>query len=362
MSNHIKLFIPGPTEVSKKTFEAFASPMIGHRSKDFQALYREVQSGLQKLFYTQRPVFFSTSSAWGVMEAAIRNLVQKKVLCCMNGAFSDKWFDVAIRCGKEADKLQYPWGKPIDPSDLKNRLNSNAYDAVTFIHNETSTGMMNPLFEVAAVMKEFPDVSFIVDCVSSFSVLKIPFDDLGIDVMLTGTQKALALPPGGALFAVSQKAMAKAEKTPARGYYFDFLEFQKNHDNSMTPSTPSISLFYALKSKIAEIFEEGLENRYQRHLTMALMTRQWAKERGFELFPQIGYESISLSCIKNNLGIDIPQWIQLLKNRFSMTIDGGYGKIKGQTFRISHMGDETPKTIGNLLDNLDECLQELKKA
>ncbi|QSR89395.1 pyridoxal-phosphate-dependent aminotransferase family protein [Methylacidiphilum caldifontis] len=361
MSKHIKLFIPGPTEVSKKTLEAFASPMIGHRSKEFQALYRDVQPSLQQLFYTQRPVFFSTSSAWGVMEGALRNLVQKKVLCCMNGAFSDKWFDVAIRCGKEAEKLQYPWGIPVDPTDLKNRLKTGEFDAVTVIHNETSTGMMNPLFEIAGVMREFPEVSFIVDCVSSFSVLKIPFDELGIDVMLTGTQKALALPPGGALFAVSQRAMTKAEKTPARGYYFDFLEFQKNHEKDMTPSTPSISLFYALKSKLSEIFNEGVENRYHRHLTMAQMTRRWATERGFELFPQKGYESVSLSCIKNNLGIDIPSWIQLLKNRFAVTIDGGYGKIKGQTFRISHMGDETPETIGKLLENLDECLQEVKK-
>ncbi len=200
-----------------------AAPMIGHRSKDFQNLYAEMQPRLQELFGTTRPVFLSTSSAWGVMEGALRNLAAKKVLCCCSGAFSDKWVDVARRCGKEAEALQYEWGVPVDPADIEAKLATGEFDVVTFIHNETSTGVMNPLDGVAAAVRKFEGVMLVVDTVSSFSVVPTPTDELGVDVMLTGSQKALALPPGLALFSVSEAAMAKAETIQDRGYYFDFL-------------------------------------------------------------------------------------------------------------------------------------------
>jgi aspartate aminotransferase-like enzyme len=356
---HIKLFSPGPIEVSEKTMRAFSRPMIGHRSKDFQNLNAAIQPGLQQLFYTKQPVFVSTSSAWGVMEGAIRNLVSKKVLCCMSGAFSDKWFDVAKKCGKQADSLQVEWGQPILPEAIEAKLATGEFDAITLIHNETSTGTMNPLPEIAAVMKKFPDVMFIVDCVSSFTGMKIPFDELGIDVMLAGTQKALALPAGAAVFTVSEKAYAKAATIKDRGYYFDFLEFKKNQESNMTPTTPSISHFYALQSKLEDIFVEGLENRYARHLENAKVTRAWVKERGFAFFPKEGYESITLTCIANNKGIDVAKLISLLKTKHSCVIDGGYGKIKGTSFRISTMGDESTENIKQLLGWIDGCLAEL---
>ncbi len=356
---HIKLFSPGPIEVSEKTMRAFSRPMIGHRSKDFQTLNAAIQPGLQELFFTKQPVFVSTSSAWGVMEGALRNLVSKKVLCCMSGAFSDKWFDVAKKCGKQADALQVEWGQPILPEAIEAKLATGEFDAITLIHNETSTGTMNPLTEIAAVMKKFPDVMFIVDCVSSFSGMKIPFDELGIDVMLAGTQKALALPAGAAVFTVSEKAYAKAATIKDRGYYFDFLEFKKNQESDMTPTTPSISHFYALQSKLEDIAAEGLENRYARHLENAKVTRAWVKERGFAFFPKEGYESITLTCVANNKGIDVAKLNSLLKTKHSCVIDGGYGKIKGTSFRISHMGDESTENIKQLLGWIDGCIAEL---
>jgi aspartate aminotransferase-like enzyme len=356
---HIKLFSPGPIEVSEKTMRAFSRPMIGHRSKDFQALYADIHPKLQQLFYTKQPVFVSTSSAWGVMEGSLRNLVSKKVLNCMSGAFSDKWFDVAKKCGKQAEALQVEWGQPILPEAIEAKLATGEFDAITLIHNETSTGTMNPLPEIAAVLKKFPDVMFIVDCVSSFSGMKIPFDELGIDVMLAGTQKALALPAGAAVFAVSEKAYAKAATLKDRGYYFDFLEFKKNQESDMTPTTPSISHFYALQSKLEDIAAEGLENRYARHLENAKVTRAWVKERGFAFFPKEGYESITLTCVANNKGIDVAKLNSLLKTKHSCVIDGGYGKIKGTSFRISHMGDESTETIKQLLGWIDGCMAEL---
>src|SRR6476660_8571604 len=228
MDKTVKLFIPGPVEVSQKTLAAMTGPMIGHRGADFKALYRAVYPGLQQLFQTRQPVFLSTSSAWGVMEGAIRNLVKKRVLNCMCGAFSDKWFDVSKRCGKEAVALQVEWGQPIRGAAIREALKTGGFDAVTLIHNETSTGAMSPIQEIAEVMREFPEVLLIVDTVSSFSVLPIPMDELGIDVLLTGSQKALALPPGLALFSASERAFARAATVKERGYYFDFLEFKKN--------------------------------------------------------------------------------------------------------------------------------------
>jgi aspartate aminotransferase-like enzyme len=356
---HIKLFIPGPVEVSEKTMRAFSRPMIGHRSKDFQALYADIHPRLQQLFYTKQPVFVSTSSAWGVMEGAIRNLVSKKVLNCMSGAFSDKWFDVAKKCGKAAEAYQVEWGQPILPEVIEQKLATGEFDAITLIHNETSTGTMNPLEEIAKVMKKFPDVQFIVDCVSSFSAMKIPFDELGIDLMLAGTQKALAMPSGAALFTVSEKAYAKAATIKDRGYYFDFLEFKKNQETSMTPTTPSISHFYALQSRLEDFFTEGLDARYARHLENVKIVRTWVKEKGFAFFPKEGYESLTLTCVNNIKNIDVAKLNSLLKTKHSCVIDGGYGKIKGTSFRISSMGDETPATMKQLLGWIDGCLAEL---
>src|ERR1700683_3907999 len=266
---HIKLFIPGPVEVSEKTMRAFSRPMIGHRSKDSQPLYADIHPKLQQIFFTQQPVFVSTSSAWGVMEGTIRNLVSKKVLNCMCGAFSDKWFDVSKKCGKQAEALQVEWGSPICAEAIDKKLATGEFDALTLIHNETSTGVMSPLAEIAALKKKYPDVMFIVDAVSSLTALPIKFDELGIDVLLAGTQKAFALPPGLAVFAASPAALAKAATAKDRGYYFDFVEFQKNAEQSMTPSTPSIAHVYALASKLEDFFAEGLEARYARHAKLA---------------------------------------------------------------------------------------------
>lgn len=357
-----KLFIPGPVEVSSKTYQAMTTPVFGHRSGEFVDLYQSVQPGLQKLFYTKDPVFISTSSAWGVMEGAIRNLTAKKVLNCMNGAFSDKWNDVSKRCGKEAQALQFDWGKPVDPEAVRRELSTGAFDTITIVHNETSTGTMNPLPEIMAVVREFPDVLSIVDMVSSFSALPVEKDELGIDVLLTGSQKALALPPGLALFSVSEKALERAKSLPDRGYYFDFLEFQKNHEKGMTPSTPAIPHIFALRSKLEDIFAEGLDQRYARHAELNQMVHKWVDSRGFELFPEKGYESVSLTCVKNNRGIDLPALIQILKSEFNCVIDGGYGKIKGKTFRISNMGDETSETMQQLLDNLDSALKQMDSS
>ena len=356
MHPHNKLFIPGPVEVSEKTWAAFSRPLIGHRSDDFKNLYHAIHPKAQTLFGTKQPVFLSTSSAWGVMEASIRNLADRRVLCCMCGAFSDKWLDVAQRCGKEAEPFQVEWGKHIDHKELDRRLATGKFDTVTLVHNETSTGVMNPLPEICCVLAKYPEILLILDTVSSFSGVKIDMDALGIDVMLTGAQKALALPPGFSLFSVSDKAFSRAEKISNRGFYFDFLEFKKEQAEWMTPSTPSIGHIHALQSKLGEIFEEGLEERFARHARTNALVHDWVRSANFDFFAEEGFRSKTLTCVKNNRGIDVLELAMKLREKHHLVIDPGYGKIRGQTFRLSNMGDETEESVSHLLACLDDVL------
>ncbi|MCB1226659.1 MAG: alanine--glyoxylate aminotransferase family protein [Verrucomicrobiales bacterium] len=359
MSQAIRLYIPGPINVSADTLNAMQAPMIGHRSKDFQNLYAEIQPQLRELFGTSGQVYLSTSSAWGVMEGSIRNLVAKKVLNCGCGAFSDKWLDVSRRCGKDAEGYLVEWGQPIRAEEIDKRLATGQFDALTLVHNETSTGVLNPLEEIAALKAKYPDVMFIVDSVSGFTTVPLNFDALGIDVLLTGSQKALAMPPGLALFTASAAAHARAETLTDRGYYFDFLEFRANGEKNMTPSTPCISLIYGLRHQLAKIFAEGADNRYTRHARLNALVHDWVRANGFEFFAAEGFRSKALTCVKNNREIDVAKLNGILRQEHGLIIDGGYGKIKGLTFRISNMGDETDASMKEVLTALDASLAQL---
>ena len=351
-----KLFAPGPVDVSPGTYAAMSQTMIGHRGSEFEALYASLQPGLQEIFGTTRPVFTSTSSAWGVMEGALRNLARKKVLCLCCGAFSDKWLDVAKKCGYEADSVQVEWGEAIDPEAVRAKLAEGGFDTVTFIHSETSTGVLNDLTEIARVVKSFADTMFIVDTVSSLSTVPVDMDANGVDVMLAGVQKALALPPGLAVFAVSDDAMARAKTIPNRGYYFDFIEFAKNAEKNNTPSTPAISILFGLQYILQGIAAEGFAARQARHAETNAMIHAWGGRHGFELFAPEGRRSKALSCFKTPEDFDLSAFIKTLKTRHNFLINGGYGKIKGLTFRISNMGNETVATMTELIDAMDDVL------
>lgn len=352
---HKKLFIPGPTEVREDILDVMKTPMIGHRSKEFSELYDSVIPKVKKVFYTENKVFLSTSSATGLMEGAIRNCVKERALNLVCGAFSKRWHQITKANGKEADVVEVEWGKAILSEMVRDALKTGKYDAVTFVHNETSTGVMNPIYEIAEVMKEFPDVSFLVDAVSSMVGVKIEVDRLGIDVCLAGVQKAFALPPGLALCSVSEKALKKAESIPNRGYYFDFLTFLKyDQDKHQTPTTPIISIIFALDKQLDRFFEEGLENRFARHLEMANYVRDWTRQY-FAFFPDEKYLSNTLTAIKNTRGISVADLNKELGKRGAM-ISNGYGKLKEQSFRIAHMGDLTLDDMKWLLSQINEIL------
>jgi aspartate aminotransferase-like enzyme len=355
---HKKLFIPGPVEVAPEILQAMALPMVGHRMPEYAALHRRVKERLKQLLFTEGRVFLATSSAFGVMEGAVRNLVAGRCANFCNGAFSDKWHDVTRRCGKEADAIKVPWGEPITAELVEQTLATGSYDSFTLIHNETSTGVMSPLPEIMAVARKFPEVVSVVDTVSSMSALRIPVDELGIDCCIFGVQKAFALPPGLAVFTASERALARARGVEGRGYYFDFLEFAVNDEKDNTPSTPCISQIYALDRQLERIFAEGLEARWERHRQLAGYVRGWVVERGFGFLPAEPYRSLTLTCARNSRGVDLAG----LKKRLGeqgYAFDDGYGKLKGETFRIAHMGDMQVSDLQELTTVIDSELAKM---
>ncbi len=355
-----KLFIPGPTEVRREVLEELSRPQIGHRTQEFRELFASLKPGLKKIFSTQNDVLILTSSGSGFWEAASRCCARRKMLHAVNGAFSSKWADVSESCGKEVARVKFENGKAVKARDVEKALSSGDYEAFCMVHNETSTGVASNLEEISEVMKKFPDVLFLVDAVSSLGGMRIEVDNLGIDVCLASSQKALALPPGIAVASVSQRSYEKAEVVSGRGYYFDLLELKKAYDKDETPHTPSIPHLFALKKQLERIEEEGFENRLRRHKSMADYARSWATGCGFEMFPEKGCESDTVSCIVNTRNLDFKS-IKGKMAKKGYSTDSGYGKVNEKleaegrhtTFRIAHMGDLT-------LDEVKELLVELE--
>ncbi len=349
-----KLFIPGPVDVLPEVLKQMERPMISHRGKEISAILERIIGNTRKLMYTKNTILISTSSATGLMEGAIRNCVSKRCVNFANGAFAERWHGIAKECGKEADLVSVEWGKPITADIVDEALSSGKYDAMTMVHNETSTGVMSPISEIANVVKDY-DVSFLVDTVSSMAGVKIEVDKLGIDVCLYGTQKCMALPPGLALCSVSDGALKKAEGITGRGHYFDFLALKKSIDKLQTTTTPAISLLYALDYQLDRIInKEGQENRYKRHAEMAGIARKWAADN-FELIPEEKYASNTVTAIRNTKSMDLGGLKKKLAEK-GYEFSNGYGKFKDVSFRIPHMGDRTVEELMQYLDDLNECI------
>jgi len=350
-----KLFIPGPVDVLPDVLAKMSEPMMGHRGKDFSKLLMSATEKLKRLMFTENTIFVSTSSSTGLMEAAVRNCVSKKCLNLGNGAFSDRWHQITVSNGKEADFVSLDWGKAVTPEIVDEKLSTGEYDALTMVHNETSTGVTSPIYEIAEVVKNH-DVSFLVDTVSSMGGIKVEVDKLGIDVCLFGVQKAMALPPGIAICSVSERAMEKAKTVENRGYYFDFLTFQKYLGKEQTPTTPAIPQLRALDYQLNRILDdEGLENRFSRHREMGDLAREWAK-KNFALFPEDeGHCSDTVTCVKNTREIDCSELKSKLAEK-GYVFATGYGKLADKTFRIAHMGDRTVEELKEYISAMDEIL------
>jgi len=356
--NPPRLFIPGPVKVNDDVLQQLARPTLGHRGKEYSQLHGETVDMLKKILFTNQNVFLSTSSASGIWEAAIRNCVglDETVLCTCCGAFSDKWADVAKSCGRNVDELKVEWGQATTAEMIDKKLASGKYAAVTIVYSETSTGLMNPVYQISEMMKQkYPDVLVLVDAVSAMVGLPLHFDDLGWDVVLASVQKAFAIPPGFAVAAVSKRALEKSKSVPGRGYYFDFQAFAKSAEKNQTPTTPSIPHVMALHYQCNKLLAEGMENVWQRHKEMGDYVRLWAKAN-FDVFCEERYASNTLTTVKNTRGINVAEVISAVQKKHNTLFGNGYGKLKDQTFRIAHMGDITLDDIKELLAWIDEEL------
>jgi len=354
--NPPRLFIPGPVLVKEDVLQQLARPTLGHRLKEYSQLHGETIQMLKKILFTEQNVFISTSSASGIWEAAIRNCVgpDETVLCTCCGAFSDKWATVAKNCGRNVEELKVDWGKPITPEMLDEKLAAGKYSAVTLVHNETSTGLTNPVEQISEMMKQkYPDVLVLVDSVSGMVGLPLKFDELGWDVAFASVQKAFAIPPGLAIAAVSSRALEKSKDIPNRGYYFDFQLWAKSNEKNQTLVTPNIPHIMALNYQCKKLLDETMENVWKRHKQMAEFVRAWAKEN-FDLFCDQKFASNTLTAIKNTRGINVAETINAIQQKHNTVFGNGYGKLKEQVFRIAHMGDINLDDLKELLSWLDE--------
>jgi aspartate aminotransferase-like enzyme len=353
---HKKLFIPGPIEVRSDVLEKMSTPLIGHRSKEASKLQKDISDKLRKVFYTKNEIILSTSSGSGLMEAAVRCCTEKKAAVFSIGSFGDRWHEMAVSNGIEADLFKSELGSITTPEMVDEVLSTGKYDLVTVTHNETSTGVMNPLEEISKVVRKYPDVIFCVDTVSSAGGIKIDVDVCGIDICITSSQKALGLPPGLAICTISDRAVEKARGVKNRGFYFDLVQLYdtiKKKDYQY-PSTPNLSLMFALDYQLDRILEEGLKNRYKRHLEMAEYTRNWAK-KNFGMFTRDEYASVTLTTVKNTRNISVKDLNAELGKR-GFAISNGYGDLKEKTFRIAHMADLTLDDVSELLEAIEDIL------
>ena len=348
-----RFFLPGPTDVHPEVLAAMQRPMIGHRSGAMEQLLAGLEPPLGRLFRTSRPVMVGTTSATGFMEMAVRNGVRHRALSVVNGSFSERFANLVRACGKECIRLDVPLGCAVEPDMLRDALRRTPVDAVTLVHSETSTGVLQDVAALAAVVREFDDVLVLVDAVTSLAGSPVETDAWRLDFALTGSQKALALPPGLALAVASERMLERARTLPARGLYFDLVSFLDATTKHQPTNTPAIPLFFALEKQLARIEREGgAEGRWRRHDAMRRRVETWSETRGVPYLPRQGRRSWTVSCLKVPEGKSSKTIVGGLKEA-GWTIGSGYGQLKETTIRIGHMGDHTVGALEELLALLD---------
>ena len=358
----VKFYNPGPVWVRPQVLQALGGPMMSHRSAAFSDLYGRILDKLPKVFRTKVLSHTLATSATGVWEAALVSCVEGPVLSCCNGAFSDKWGEMVKRLGMEGDVCKAEWGTPILADEVKKALAAKKYAAVTVVHNETSTGTISDLQGIAKVIRENSDALVLADVVTSLAGTKMEFDEWGLDVAVAGSQKALALPPGIAVYAASERAMNRAKAKKFRGLYLDLVDVEAFGLKKQNPTTPSLPLLYALDVQLDHILAEGMENRWARHHDMLAAVEAWAPKAGFRFLPKdrANY-SPTVSSLFPPDGVSPDDLNKALKKE-GYTPGSGYGKFKSNNIRIGHMGDVDVLSVKNYLAAIEAAAARVRAA
>ncbi|WP_297055177.1 alanine--glyoxylate aminotransferase family protein [Thermosulfurimonas sp.] len=353
------LFTPGPVPVAPQVLLAGAVPTPHHRLPEFSALLSEIRRDLQYLFQTQRPVFFFASSGTGAMEAAVANLFSpgEKVLVIRGGKFGERWGEIAEGYGLSPVYLDVEWGKAVQAEEVKSRLDRDPeIRAVLVQAHETSTGVKHPVEELAALCRD-KNVLLVVDAISALGVYPLPMDEWGIDVMVAGSQKSLALPPGLSFLAVSERAWSRVEKASAPRYYFDLRREWKAYQKETTAYTPAVSLLLSLHAALRLVRETGLEKLFAHYALVSEATRRAVRAMGLEVFPEVPCEALTVIRLPEE--VDGGKLTRLLRERYGVVVAGGQGKLKGRVVRITHMGHQSPLEVVLALAALGLGLSEM---
>lgn len=356
-------YLPGPTEVRPEILAAMTRPMIAHRGKQFEAMFAMIQAGLAEIFLTARPVYVMPASGTAAMEMAMRNVVDGPILSLVNGSFSERFADIAGACGHEVARLTVAPGQTFDLNAVEDALRDSKYVAVTVAHSETSTGVLSDVKSIAGIARTHGVLS-IVDGVSALGGAELCADAWGIDFVLTASQKAIAIPAGLAFAVASPEYVARAAKAINRGRYFDVLEHEKFSAIHQTPTTPSLSLLYALEAQLRNITLEGIERRWGRHLAMRTATEFWvdatASKLGIPLsvLATQGARSPTVTAIKLPATMEPKGLLDAVAAR-GYVISPGQGGLAKTTVRIGHMGDHTVPGLMMCLSVVEEALKEV---
>ncbi len=356
-------FVPGPTEIRPDLLTQMTRPVMGHRGRAFEAMFARIEAGLRDVLLTSRPVYVGACSATGFMEMAIRNAPEGPILSLVNGGFSERFAVVAESCRRQVTRVTVPWGGTFDLNVVEDALKAKGFSALTVAHSETSTGVLTDVRAITELAHKY-GVLALVDSVSGAGGAELMVDAWGIDFLLTGSQKALALPAGLAFAVASTEYMQRTRNVRDRGFYFDIQQYDKFAQKNQTPSTPATSLLYALEAQMGDIGREGIERRWDRHLQMQEATISWidgfVERRGVELgiIAPEGSRSPTVTVVALPPGMRGPDVAEAVKSR-GFTIGGGYGELKETTVRIGHMGDHTVDGIKRCLHVCEAAIAEL---
>lgn len=364
MKDH--LFTPGPVPVPSSALIETAKPVIHHRTAEFEAIVEKIRDDLKYIFQTEGEVLILASSGTGAMEGAVSNTLCRgdKVIVVNGGKFGERWGKICRAFGVETDEIEVEWGRAADPDLIREKLKKDPkIRAVLIQASETSTGIKHPTREIAEITRHRDDVILIADGITAVGAFPLPFDELGIDVLVAGSQKAFMLPPGLSFAAMSEKAWKFGETSDLPKFYFDFKAALKNAGKNTTPWTPAVSLIRGLSRVLNMFREEGLENMHKRHALFSRATRNAFEAMGMELFTK-DEPSAALSVAIAPPEIGAGPLIKNLKDDFGITVAGGQDKAKGKIFRVSHIGyidrsdtiavvsavEQTLKKIGHKFD------------